>query len=108
MDNLAIRTGNIIRKKRKELNISQTDLANSVGISQSAINQYEKGVKKPSTVQLIAIAKELKTTPDVLLGYNKVEDKDLIVIKGLKELSNSDKDTVLDLIDVLKKKSKKK
>ena len=39
--------GSIIKEKRKKLEISQFDLAIRAETSQSAINEYEQGRRKP-------------------------------------------------------------
>jgi transcriptional regulator with XRE-family HTH domain len=52
---------------RTQKGITQTQLANRVGVNQSAISQYETGSTKPSLLTLIKIAKALDVTADALL-----------------------------------------
>lgn len=56
----------IIKKRRKELNLTQKDLADRVGINQSYISQVENGFISPSFNYAIAIAKELNINLDDL------------------------------------------
>lgn len=49
-----------IREKRKELGISQKELAEKCGITQSTLCDIEKGRCKPSLQVAIKIAKVLK------------------------------------------------
>lgn len=102
-----------IRAKRGQHSISQVDLAKQVEVSQSAINQYEKGVKTPSVPVLRKIAIALDVSVDYLLG-SSVENEIFInqevisTFQDYKDLSKENKDTVADLIKILKKRSDKK
>ncbi|MEQ2439805.1 helix-turn-helix domain-containing protein [Solibaculum intestinale] len=49
----------IIRKKRKQLGLSQNQLARAVGISQPFMNEIELGKKSPSVEVLIKICEAL-------------------------------------------------
>lgn len=50
-------TPNELRTERKEANLSQSELADRVGISQPALSQIESGNNDPtlSTVRMIAL-----------------------------------------------------
>ena len=52
---------------RTEKGISQNELANSVGISQPMIAQYEMGIKFPNNVIGVELAKTLGTTVEKLV-----------------------------------------
>ena len=52
---------------RTEKGISQNELANSVGISQPMIAQYEMGIKFPNSVIGVELAKTLGTTVEKLV-----------------------------------------
>lgn len=65
-----------VRRLRKKKGISQCKLAKSVGVSQSAIAQYEIGIKVPTIVIGAKLAKELDTTCEDLLSGNKKEGND--------------------------------
>ena len=49
-------------KYRKNLGISQAELAKRLGIGQSAIANWEAGIRSPSLKELERIAKALNTT----------------------------------------------
>lgn len=53
-------------KTRKKIKISQKQLAEAAGVSQSMICQVEKNVKIPNVIVGYAIAKALHTTVDEL------------------------------------------
>jgi transcriptional regulator with XRE-family HTH domain len=48
-----------IRKARKDLNISQIELASMCGLKQQEISNYENGVSTPTNGKLDKIAKAL-------------------------------------------------
>ena len=51
----------------KELKITQAELANHLGVSRAAVNDWCKGKKKPSLEKIITIATFLNTSTDYLL-----------------------------------------
>ncbi len=67
MGNMSI-TATRIKERRKTLNISQLELSERTGISQSQISRYENGDNDPTGEALVALAEVLNTTTDWLLG----------------------------------------
>lgn len=57
-----------VKRLREKKRISQCELAKNVGISQSAIAQYELGIKVPTIVIGAKLAKELDVTCEDLLN----------------------------------------
>lgn len=53
---------------RKSRNISAKDVAGAVGISKSAISQFEAGKNAPSAAVLIALADYFDVSLDYLVG----------------------------------------
>jgi DNA-binding XRE family transcriptional regulator len=45
MNEVDVKVGEIIRRRRKELGLTQTDLAEKVGSSKQCIYYYEKGTR---------------------------------------------------------------
>lgn len=67
-----------IRDRRKELGMSQDELAKKAGYtSRSTIARIEKGEIDLSRSKIIAIAKALKTTPSDLMGWSEEFDEAL-------------------------------
>jgi len=60
-----------VKRLREKKRISQCELAKNVGISQSAIAQYEIGIKVPTIIIGAKLAKELDTTCEDLLSDRK-------------------------------------
>lgn len=66
--------GDNIRKKRKEKNFSQNQLAKKAGVSQSALSAIEKDVQNPSSQTVSLIAEALGCSLAELLGEEADED----------------------------------
>ncbi len=60
--------GSRIKELRKEINISQQQLANAIGVSQKAIDFWEKGINEPKASYIISLAQFFKVSTDYLLG----------------------------------------
>ncbi len=59
-----------IKIKRKELNMSQDELAKKLGYSdRSTIAKIESGVNEMTYKRLLEYAKALSTTPEYLIGW---------------------------------------
>lgn len=63
-----------LRNIRKKNRVSQTELAEYLGVSQRTVSHYEKGDCEPSLTLLCKIAGYFRITVDELLGY-KVEEQ---------------------------------
>lgn len=59
---------NIIRAKREAINLTQTKLAEKMGVTQGAVALWEKEETFPSTNKLPKLAKELNCSIDELLS----------------------------------------
>ena len=113
-------TGERIKQRRKQLNMSADELAEKLGVSRSTIFRYEKGdIDKVPAEYMKILAKALCTTPAYLMGWenNLDSDTDFIPklltdmvavehVKLLLELNNTDKKSVFDMIEFLYKKSR--
>lgn len=56
----------------KSHGLSQKELAATVGVTESAMSYYVKGVRTPRSDVLTRMARELETTTDYLLGTSDV------------------------------------
>ena len=72
--------GDRIRRYRKEGGYTQLGLAEEIGLTGSAIRNYELGIRKPGKAQLEAIAKALDIAPEAL------EDPDISTARGALEV----------------------
>ena len=57
---------NIIRNKRKELGLSQEELAKKCGVSRQTVNARENNKYDPTLALAFCLAKELQITVDEL------------------------------------------
>ncbi|WP_459195802.1 helix-turn-helix domain-containing protein [Wukongibacter baidiensis] len=67
-----------LRELRKEKKLTQNDVANKLGISQSAYNHYEKGIRIPDAITLKKLADILDVSTDYLLGRTNIKEISLI------------------------------
>jgi transcriptional regulator with XRE-family HTH domain len=98
-----------IRQKRLEGGLSQTGLAEKIGVSPPAINRFEKGIKTPSIETLAKLAKALGASTDFLLGAGSENDVFLDeelrnVFRDFKQLSQEKRQYILQNIQFLKNK----
>ena len=72
--------GQIIRKFRKEKNLTQEQLAVYLGVTASAVNKWEHDVSYPDITQLSPLAKILGTDVNTLLAYQEeLSDTEVIL-----------------------------
>lgn len=64
-----------LKELRKENNLTQTELAKKINISQRAYSFYENGEREPSIETLINLAEFYKIPIDVLVGRYKRKQK---------------------------------
>ena len=70
MDHL--KTGEVISKRRRELGLTQNQLAKTLNISFQAVSKWENSTAYPDIEMLPRLAAALHTTVDALLGYRSV------------------------------------
>ena len=93
--------GKRIQHRRKELKITQGELAERLGISNNHVSSIENGKTNPSVDVFIDICNELKVTPDYLLlgtmrsnnipqnisdALRLCSDEDIVLINGIVQL----------------------
>lgn len=66
-----IACGELIKLLRKNSGMSQTDLANAIGITFQQVQKYERGANRVSVSRLYVIAEALKVQPYELLPEMK-------------------------------------
>lgn len=60
--------GQIIRELRKEMDCTQNQLADTLGVTQDSISLWENDKRIPDTHYIVAMAKFFDVTTDYLLG----------------------------------------
>jgi len=89
-----IAVGTRVRIRRRMLELSQTQLANGLGITFQQVQKYERGSNRVSASMLVKIAAILKTSVAALVGEDGSEPVDPLVLAqfatpGAPELLNA-------------------
>lgn len=66
-----------LKNLRKQAHLTQTDVAEKLGISQQAYASWERGVKKPTQDNLVKISQILNVSIDYLVGNSEEKSDDL-------------------------------
>lgn len=92
-----------IKNRRKELKLSQVELANLVGLKPPAISQYESGARKPSFEALRKLSFALKVSTEYLVSgidikkkQQPLEHSDRVILRILNSLKEQDKEKVVE------------
>lgn len=72
---------------REEEGVTQSELAKKLGVSQSAVAQWEAGTRVPAAQAVVALARYFDTSSDFLLG---LVDERLRLVPYFKELSQDE------------------
>lgn len=67
--------GRLIRRRRRELDLTQAQLASAIGVTATAVNRYERGKRPVDDRTKLAIATALATTATSLFPLD-VDDLD--------------------------------
>lgn len=98
-----------IRELRNEKGISQSSLANHLGLTQQAIAKWEKGIAEPDSVTLNKLASFFNVSVDFLLGRTNVRnsnnntDEDFpddvkVLMRSVSKLTDKQKEIVKRLV----------
>ena len=66
-----------LKKLRKQVQLTQVEVAEKLGISQPAYASWERGVKKPTQENLVKIAQILNVSVDYLVGNSGEKSDEL-------------------------------
>ncbi len=84
--------GKRICKYRKMKNISQKELANMLGITNSRVSNWEQGVNRPDVETLAKVCKALDVSPSELLNIklptDELSEQERNVIKAYRTHTN--------------------
>lgn len=94
---------------RNDAGLSQTQLANEVGTSQSAISQLESGERKPSFDMVRRLAKALNVSPAHLLGeaVDELRPEEQAYFRQFRSLPDAAKQELSEFAEYLRQKHKK-
>jgi len=66
--------GQRLRRRAKELGLSDSEVARRLGMQQSRYAHYVTGTREPDLSTLTTISRVLRTSPNVLLGFDGEPD----------------------------------
>src|ERR1700712_2541885 len=72
-DPIDVEVGARIRVRRKYLSLSQSALADALGLTFQQVQKYERGANRVSASMLVKIAPKLETTVGALVGENDAD-----------------------------------
>ena len=78
---------------RKRDNLSQAQLAKSIGASRTIIGNYERNTNTPSIEMMLKIAKTFDVSIDYIVGEGNLANFDKDVLKRIEDIENLDNDT---------------
>lgn len=64
--------GERIKELRLEQGVSQSTLGNSIGVSQKAVDYWERGVNEPKASYIVKLADFFNVSSDYLLGRKEM------------------------------------
>ena len=71
--NILFMVADRIKVLRESHGLTQSDVAERIGISRSSVNAWEMGISTPSTTYIVALARLFKVSTDYLLGiYHEI------------------------------------
>ena len=73
--------GQIIRRLRKERNLTQEELAQQLNVTFQAISRWENGTALPDAQNILQISKLFNVTTDYLLNDDYESDNDIPAVK---------------------------
>lgn len=81
--------GDKIRKYREACKLSQKELAQLIGVSNSRISNWEQGINRPGADILADICRALQVSPsellDVCLSENEITEQERKVLRAYRE-----------------------
>lgn len=98
--------GEQLRKRREELQISRNELADRLGISRSAIGNYETGISTPKEEVLLQLFDALQIDPNYLYSGSyrhtfTCSDEERRLVEKYRGLPLSARQTVSSLVEAL-------
>lgn len=96
--------GNLIRTKRKELNLTQAQLAELIGSDEYYISAIETGKRRPGSKFLVSLSNALSIPIDSLLGLesNLVLHEQVSTLElKLQSLNAKDREMFIDIFNKL-------
>ena len=95
-------------KLRKELNLTQEELAQKIGYTRTAISAWEIGRNEPSNADTIKLAEYFGVSTDYLLGKSDIRNlksnkeseipEIRVIERGAKNMSQKDREKMVNMV----------
>lgn len=101
--------GKRLRKSRKDKKLTQTDVANILGIDDTTISKYENDKSEPDNLTTSRLAKLYGVKVSWLLGNEEAEeeiplsDEENELLESFKKLNDEDQDYIMQMVKRLSK-----
>lgn len=111
--------GQRIKERRKELNITQTQIQEQTGITSGNLSCIENGKYLPSSIALLELSKILNCSVDwILTGESAIsnntsfldikDSKELELVNYFREMSSDDQDELIQIAQIKATKKKRR
>lgn len=87
--------GKRIKLLRKKKGLKQDELAAAIGLSPSAVSNYEQGTRVPKEDTLKALVEVLDSTPDYILWGIESSSRPILTAEELQMLSNNVRELII-------------
>lgn len=101
---MGLTMGNKIKNLREKAGMSQTELADKLGLSKSVISAYEKGVRNPSYKVLPLLAETFNVSQ--LYFFEKGEWQNQPVTVDITDLNPDQQRIIISLVNEFKESNK--
>lgn len=88
-----------LKALREKRGLSKSELARRVGVSHTAISQFESGQRGPSSEVLASLADTLNVTVDYLLGRDEEPTSPRILFRNLERFSRTTRQRILEQVE---------
>ncbi len=101
---MGLTMGTKIKDLREKAGMTQTELANKLGLSKSVISAYEKGIRNPSFKILPLIAQTFNVTELYFFEKGEFQKRDVTV--NISDLNKEQQKIVMSLINEFRESNK--
>ena len=96
--------GKRIKARRKQLGLTQKQLAELVDLSEGSVSRYESGsIKDAPTQKLNDFARALSVEVAYIIGFKPETDKFQLAIELVNKIQELDDETGIEVIDIFSK-----
>ena len=94
--------GERLRKARIDKGMNQEELADTIGLTQASISQFEKGLRMPTPANIRKFAQILDIREEDLAGQNQGEFEKTLLMRNIRDLSPDSLNKINDYVEIVK------